>query len=99
TVAGGNFSRSEVYQKLNDSLAEMVLSLRPGFQIKELDEEKKMLDGPGLDIPALLREHLKETDNKPLTDMGVVLFKEIAEGNMETAREISQKFLEEYYDH
>ncbi|GAB6056442.1 exonuclease SbcCD subunit D [Methanobacterium movens] len=99
TVSGGNFSRAEAYQKLNDSLSEMVLSLRPNFQINELDAEKKMVDGPGLDIPTLLREHLKETDNKPLIDMGVVLFKEIAEGNMETAQKISQKFLEEYYDY
>lgn len=99
TVQGGNFSRAEMFQELNDAFSELVLTMRPNFQIESLKSEEQLVEGKHLDVKNLLKERLSELDSALVTNLALELLQEIGEGSPENAQKITQKFYEEFYDH
>lgn len=99
TVEGGNFNRSEVYDKLNQVFSDICLSLRPNFKSQSLiDAEAILKDGSALNPHKLISGRLKDFENQKITDLALNLLNEMSNGNTENAEEISKKFYEEFYD-
>ncbi len=99
TVKGGNFSRVEAFEELNKAFSDLVLTMRPNFQIESLENEKILRKGHSLDVKSMLRERLSDLDSELVTNLALELLQEIGEGRLENAEELTHKFYEELYDH
>lgn len=97
TVEGGNFSRMEVFEQLNEAFSEICLSLRPNFRSQDVIE-KPEISGNELNPKKLIEEHLKEFNNDKIADLALSLLDLTSEGNFDQAEEVSKKFYGEFYD-
>lgn len=100
TVEGGNFSRSELYEKLNTTFSDLCLSLRPNYRPDILADDGTLLEmgKDALDIKKMLAERLKDFQDEKISEFAVNLMKEMSEGDMKRAEEITAEFYGELYD-
>ena len=100
TVHGGNFSRSEVYEKLNQTFSKNCLSIRPKYQ-PDTPEDSLDLNNLGkdaLDIKSMIMGRLKDFKNDEVSELATNLFKEMSEGDYIRATELAKNFYEGLYD-
>ncbi|MEG3224479.1 MAG: hypothetical protein BME94_02880 [Methanobacteriales archaeon Met13] len=96
TIEGGNFDRSEVYETVNNSLADLCLSLRPNYKP---DEVQELTNSPeGLNFKELIKEQLNVFENEEVSVLALNLLEETSSGNMEKVQLLLEKFYEVHYD-
>lgn len=99
TVEGGNLSRSELYETINESFAATCLSVRPTYRPDTLSEDEHAHMGEdALDVNRMLEEYLKDFDNEKVSELARGLLKEMAEGNITKASKMAGEFYEVLYD-
>jgi DNA repair protein SbcD/Mre11 len=98
-VHGGNFSRSEVYEILNQAFSSTVLSLRSKYLPEILHQEDlPEMEKEALNTNRMIKERLKEFNNEDVTELATSLLKEMSEGDYKRAEEMAKKFYEGMYD-
>lgn len=99
TVEGGNLSRSELYETINDAFADICLSVRPNYRPDSLlDDESINMGKDALNIKKMLEERLKDFNDEKVSELATGLLKEMAEGDIKRADEMAREFYEEFYD-
>ena len=99
TVEGGNLSRSELYETINDAFADICLSVRPNYRPDSLlDDESINMGKDALNIKKMLEERLKDFNDEKVSELATGLLKEMAEGDIKRADEMAREFYEELYD-
>lgn len=100
TVTGGNFSRSEIYDIINNALSDDCLSVRsrykPDLVEEMIDLEKYEKDA--LNINRMINERLKDFNDEKVSELATGLLKEMSEGDMDKASEMTRNFYEELHD-
>lgn len=100
TVTGGNFSRSEIYETINNALADDCLSVRSRYKPDLVEEimglEKYEKDA--LNINRMIKERLKDFNDEKVSELATGLLKEMSEGDMDKASEMTRNFYEELHD-
>lgn len=101
TVEGGNFSRSEVYEKLNQSLADSCLAVRSNYKPTTTEDENNLFENgkEALDIKKMIEHHLKDFNNEKVNQLATDLLKELSDGDFKLAETLVQNFYEDLYDH
>lgn len=101
TVEGGNFSRSEVYETLNQALSDSCLALRSNYRPTTVEDEKNPFeDGKeALDIKKMIEHNLKDFNNQQVNELATGLLRELSDGDLKTAEDMVRNFYEELYDH
>lgn len=101
TVEGGNFSRSEVYETLNQALSDSCLALRSNYRPTAVEDEKNPFeDGKeALDIKKMIEHNLKDFNNQQVNELATGLLRELSDGDLKTAEDMVRNFYEELYDH
>lgn len=98
-VHGGNFSRSEVYEIINDSFLNTCLSVRSKYLPDELENQKIMEMGREvLDIKRMIKERLKDFNDEKVTELATELLNEMSEGDFKKAENTAKNFYEGLYD-
>jgi DNA repair exonuclease SbcCD nuclease subunit len=100
TVHGGNFSRSEVYEKLNKAFKDNCLSVRPKYLPEILENTPNPTDIPrdALDIKKMIRGSLEDFKNEEVSELATDLYKEMSEGDPARASDLAKNFYEGLYD-
>ncbi len=100
TVHGGNFSRSEVYEKLNKAFKDKCLSVRPKYLPDILENTPNPVDMPrdALDIKKMIRGSLEDFKNEDVSELATDLYKEMSEGDPARATDLAKNFYEGLYD-
>ncbi len=100
TVQGGNFSRSEVYEILNQAFSNNCLSVRSKYLPDMLDDVPNISDmgREALDIKRMIKERLKDFNNNDVSELATGLLKEISEGDFKRAEVLAKNFYEGLYD-
>lgn len=99
TVEGGNLSRSELYETINDAFADICLSVRPNYRPDSLlDDESINMGKDALNIKKMLEERLKDFNDEKVSELATGLLKEMAEGDIRRADKMAAEFYEELYD-
>lgn len=100
TVHGGNFSRSEVYEKLNKAFSDNCLSVRPKYLPDTTENTPNPIDMPrdALDIKKMIRGSLEEFKNEEVSELATDLYKEMSEGDYSRAKDLAKNFYEGLYD-
>ncbi|KAF5052104.1 Calcineurin-like phosphoesterase superfamily domain protein [anaerobic digester metagenome] len=101
TVEGGNFSRSEIYETLNQALSDSCLALRSNYRPTIVEDEKNPFeDGKeALDIKKMIEYNLKDFNNQQINELATGLLRELSDGDLKTAEDMVRNFYEELYDH
>jgi exonuclease SbcD len=100
TVYGGNFSRSEVYEIVNNAFSESCLSVRPKY-LPDLQDDIPDISDMGheaLDIKRMIKERLKDFNNEEVSELATGLLKEMSEGDFKRAEDLAKNFYEGLYD-
>jgi DNA repair protein SbcD/Mre11 len=100
TVTGGNFSRSEIYDIINNALSDNCLSVRSRYK-PDLVEEIQNLENyekDALNINRMIKDRLKDFDDEKVSELATGLLKEMSEGDMDKASEMTRNFYEELHD-
>jgi DNA repair exonuclease SbcCD nuclease subunit len=100
TVHGGNFSRSEVYEKLNKAFSNNCLSVRPKYLPDALENTPNLTNMPrdALNIKKMIRGSLEEFKNEEVSELAIDLYKEMSEGDNARATDLAKNFYEGLYD-
>jgi len=100
TVNGGNFSRSEVYEIINQALADKCLSVRSKYVPEQSDDGPDVGDiGKGaLDIKRMIKDSLKDFKSEEVSELATGLLKEMSEGDYKKAEDMAKNFYEGLYD-
>ena len=100
TVHGGNFSRSEVYEKLNKAFTDNCLSVRPKYLPDILENTPNLTDIPrdALNIKKMIRGSLADFKNEEVSELATDLYKEMSEGDPARATDLAKNFYEGLYD-
>ena len=100
TVTGGNFSRSEVYEIINQAFSNECLSVRSKYVPDILDENLNIanMERDALNIKRMIKEHLKDFNNEKVSDLATGLLKEMSEGEFDKAKDMTKNFYEELND-
>ena len=100
TVNGGNFSRSEVYEIINQALADKCLSVRSKYVPEQSDDGPDVGDiGKGaLDIKRMIKDSLKDFKSEEVSELATGLLKEMSEGEYKKAEDMAKNFYEGLYD-
>jgi DNA repair exonuclease SbcCD nuclease subunit len=100
TVHGGNFSRSEVYEKLNKAFSNNCLSVRPKYLPDAMENTPNLTDMPrdALDIKKMIRGSLEDFKNEEVSELATDLYKEMSEGDNARATDLAKNFYEGLYD-
>ncbi len=100
TVHGGNFSRSEVYEKLNKAFSANCLSIRPKYLPDTLENTQNLNDMPrdALDIKKMIRGSLEDFKDEKVSELATDLYKEMSEGDYTRATDLAKNFYEGLYD-
>jgi DNA repair exonuclease SbcCD nuclease subunit len=100
TVHGGNFSRSEVYEKLNKAFSNNCLSVRPKYLPDAMENTPNLTDMPrdALDIKKMIRGSLEDFKNEEVLELATDLYKEMSEGDNARATDLAKNFYEGLYD-
>ena len=101
TVEGGNFSRSEVYETLNQALSDSCLALRSNYRPTTVEDEKNPFEdgNEALDIKKMIEQKLKDFNNQQVNELATGLLRELSDGDLKTAEDMIQNFYGELYDH
>jgi exonuclease SbcD len=101
TVEGGNFSRSEVYETLNNSFSNTCLAVRSNYRPTTVDDDNTLFKdlGAALDIKKMIEHNLKDFNNEKINALATGLLKELSDGDFKMAEIMVQNFYEELYDH
>ncbi|MDO5835909.1 MAG: exonuclease SbcCD subunit D [Methanobacterium sp.] len=101
TVEGGNFSRSEVYETLNQALSDSCLALRSNYRPTTVEDEKNPFEdgNEALDIKKMIEQKLKDFNNQQVNELATGLLRELSDGDLKTAEDMVRNFYEELYDH
>ncbi len=100
TVSGGNFSRSEIYEIINNALADKCLSVRSKYQPDVMDETINLenMEKDALNIDKMIKERLKDFNDEKVSELATGLLKEMSEGDFDKATEMTRNFYEELHD-
>lgn len=100
TVAGGNFSRSEIYEIINHALSEKCLSVRSSYQPDMLDDtiNPENMERDALNINKMIKERLNDFNDEKVSELATGLLKEMSEGDFDKATEMTKNFYEELHD-
>ncbi|MDD3985787.1 MAG: DNA repair exonuclease [Methanobacterium sp.] len=100
TVTGGNFSRSEVYEIINQTFSNNCLSVRSKYLPDIIDENLDInnIKKDTFNIKRMIKEHLKDFNNEKVSNLATELYKEMSEGNFDKAEDMTKKFYEELND-
>ncbi len=100
TVHGGNFSRSEVYERINKAFSDNCLSVRPKYLPDTPENTPNPNDMPrdALDIKRMIRGSLEDFKNKEVSELATDLYKEMSEGDYARATDLAKNFYEGLYD-
>jgi DNA repair exonuclease SbcCD nuclease subunit len=99
TVEGGNFDRSEVYEFVNNALADLCLSLRPNYKPDDVfDFETDIGSSDGLNFREIIKERLNAFNNEEISVLALNILEETSSGNMEKAQALLDQFYEGHYD-
>lgn len=100
TVTGGNFSRSEVYEIINQAFSNNCLSVRSKYLPDIIDENMNInnMEKDTFNIKRIIKEHLKDFNNEKVSNLAIELYKEMSEGNFDKAEDMTKKFYEELND-
>jgi len=100
TVTGGNFSRSEVYEIINQAFSNNCLSVRSKYLPDIIDENLNInnMEKDTFNIKRIIKEHLKDFNNEKVSNLAIELYKEMSEGNFDKAKDMTKKFYEELND-
>ena len=96
TVTGGNFSRSEVYEIINQAFSNECLSVRSKYVPDMLDENLNIanMEKDALNIKRMIKEHLKDFNDEKVSDLATGLLKEMSEGDFDKAEDMTKNFYE-----
>jgi exonuclease SbcD len=99
TIHGGNFSRSEVYEQLNQVFSKNCLSIRPKYQPDTLEDVQDLTNmREALDIKTMIKGRLKDFNNEEVSELATNLYKEMSDGDYTRATELAKDFYEGLYD-
>ena len=100
TVHGGNFSRSEVYEIINQAFSNTCLSVRPKYMPDLLEDIPDLSDmgKDALDIKRMIKERLKDFKSEEVSELATGLLKEMSEGDFKRAEDLAKNFYEGLYD-
>ena len=100
TVNGGNFSRSEVYETINQAFSDNCLSVRSKYLPEPADDFPDINDmgKEALDIKKMIKDRLKDFNNEEISELAMGLLKEMSEGDYTRAEDMVNNFYEELYD-
>jgi DNA repair exonuclease SbcCD nuclease subunit len=100
TVTGGNFSRSEIYDIINNALADNCLSVRSRYKPELVEEimDLEKYEKDALNINRMIKERLKDFNDEKVSELATGLLKEMSEGDMDKASEMTRNFYEELHD-
>ncbi len=94
TIEGKPQYRSLVYEKLINTFSGLTLQIRPNYEV-EMSEEPTKLDFKSLDIRKLIKERLKDHDDKN-SNFAIDLFEKLSDGDIGDAKELASKFYGEF---
>jgi DNA repair protein SbcD/Mre11 len=96
TVTGGNFSRSEVYEIINQAFSNECLSVRSKYVPDILEENLNIanMERDALNIKKMIKEHLKDFNDEKVSDLATGLLKEMSEGEFDKAEDMTKNFYE-----
>jgi DNA repair protein SbcD/Mre11 len=100
TVVGGNFSRSEVYEIINNAFSSSCLSVRSKYLPDTLEDipDISNMGKEALDIKKMIKERLKDFKNEDVSELATGLLKEMSEGDYKRAEDMARNFYEGLYD-
>lgn len=100
TVSGGNFSRSEIYELINNALSDKCLSVRSRYKPEMVEEILNMekYEKDALNINRMVKERLKDFNDDKVSELATGLLKEMSEGDLDKASEMTRNFYEELHD-
>ncbi len=99
TVEGGNFNRGDVYEQINNILADYCLKIRPTFKSEDIVNDEKLIeDITTLEPKELLSEKLKSFDNEDITNLGIGLFDNLSKDKTEESEKIVDNFYKDYFE-
>lgn len=100
TVTGGNFSRSEIYETINNALADNCLSVRSRYKPDLVEEimDLEKYEKDALNINRMIKERLKDFNDEKVSELVTGLLKEMSEGDMDKASQMTRNFYEELHD-
>jgi len=100
TVEGGNLSRSDLYETLNETFSNTCLSVRSNYKPTINGEEDIFETGKeALNINKILEDLLKDFNNAKVSELGTGLLKKLSEGDFKLAEDLAQNFYEDSYDY
>ncbi|MDR3222477.1 MAG: DNA repair exonuclease [Methanobrevibacter sp.] len=97
-VEGGNFNRSDVFEKINTELGDLTLSIKPDFKIEPLIKTSEAMDLSTLSPKKLLINGLLEYDNEDINDLAINLLDNLSKDKIEDAERLVERFYKEYFD-
>ena len=100
TVIGGNFSRSEVYEIINQAFSSSCLSVRSKYIPDTLEDipDISNMGRDALDIKKMIKDRLKDFKNEEVSELATGLLKEMSEGDYKRAEDMARNFYEGLYD-
>ena len=101
TVEGGNFSRSDLYETLNEAFSNSCLSVRSNYKPTMINGEENIFETgkEALNINRILEDRLKDFNNAKVSELGTGLLKKLSEGDFKLAEDLTQNFYEDSYDY
>ena len=101
TVEGGNFSRSEVYETLNNSLSNLCIAVRSNYKPTTVENDGNLFENENeaLNIKKMIEDRLKDFNNEKINRLATGLLKELSDGDFKMAETMVQNFYEDLYDH
>ena len=98
TVGGGDFSSSEVNERIMNQLADYSLRIRLHFD-QNKNKEEELIVSDSIGARQSLAEVLKgKYNNEDITNLGLDLFDTLSKGDIETADLISNEFYKNHYE-
>ena len=99
TVVGGDFESGDVYDKIQKTIGDGVLNLRPSFKPDKILEEEKIIDETKILDPRTLL-HQKVNDkygNDDVNRLSIDLLDSLSVGRVDGAKIISDRFYSQHY--
>ncbi|MDR1819597.1 MAG: DNA repair exonuclease [Methanobrevibacter sp.] len=97
TLEGGNFNRSDVYEKLINELGDLTLRIKSDLNPEQLTRDDEKVINATLNTKDLLIKSLSEYRNEDINNLAISLLDKLSKDKIDDAKRVAKHFYNEYF--
>ncbi|MDR2873133.1 MAG: DNA repair exonuclease [Methanobrevibacter sp.] len=97
-IEGGNFSKSDVLEVLNNELSDLTLTVKTDFDIVSLRKNNIGTELSHLSANDLLKKYLSEFANEDIDNLAMNLLDKLSKDKIGDGKRIAAKFYKQYFE-